>query len=67
MSDEVPAWTRREIALRIEQIANLFKPGAKLTIVVRNHDDPEQDFVMGNDTMEGAIAALERSKTRKPK
>ena len=50
----------------IDAILTLWKPGAKVTVVVRHPDSTEKDFVMGNDTLDGAIEALERSKGRKP-
>lgn len=52
---------RVEVAGRMDQILALFKPGAKITVLVRRPDHPDgsQDFVMTNDEFGGAIAALE--------
>ncbi len=54
---------REEVALHMDRILKCFKPGAKITVIVRNstHD---QDFMMQNDTIDEAIALLERSKSR---
>lgn len=50
----------------MEQIAELFKPGAKITLIVRQPGFPEQDVMLSDDTIEGAAEVLERSKTRFP-
>jgi hypothetical protein len=43
-------------------IAALFKPGAKLTLLVRNDVGPDvdADAVITNDTLPAAIAGLQR-------
>jgi hypothetical protein len=50
----------------LEQITALFKPGVKVTLIVRRPDFPEQDYMLGDDTIDGAIEVLERCKARKP-
>lgn len=50
----------------LEQISWLFKPGAKITLLVRMPGFPEQDYMLGDDTIEGAMELLERCKRRKP-
>ena len=49
----------------MEAILREFKPGAKITVVVRAADDPQglRDFVLSNDTIDDAIAVLQRRKT----
>ena len=48
----------------VDDILACFKPGAKITVVVRHPGYPERDFVMTGDTLDGAIEALQRSKLR---
>ena len=38
----------------------IFKPGMKLTFIARRPDKPDQDFVMTDDDLAEAIAALQR-------
>lgn len=46
-------------------ILGLFKPGAKITVVVRNTavSDGSRDFIQTNDTIDNVIAALTVRKT----
>lgn len=48
----------------LSEISDLFLPGRKVTLIVRNPEASEEDFVMTDDTLDGAIEALERSKER---
>lgn len=49
------------LAEHCEQIAKWFKPGAKVTILVRNPQVPgDADVVVSNDDLAAAIAALQR-------
>jgi hypothetical protein len=54
-------WQCSDYLSRIEE---LFKPGAKVTLLVRRPNKPEQDFMLTNDTIDGAIEILERSRPR---
>jgi len=45
------------VASRMEQIVSCFKPGVKITVLVRSPDHPEFDFMMTDDT-EGEIIAM---------
>jgi hypothetical protein len=59
-----------EVAEHCAQIAKLFKPGAKITILVRNPDwctkEPHSgDMTVGDDDLAEAIAALTYLKDRK--
>lgn len=44
----------------LNEMARLFRPGAKLTLLVRRPEKPDgsQDFVLSNDTLAEAAAAL---------
>ncbi len=45
----------------LEAIARHFKPGAKLTLVVRaTPGNPESDVVIGDDDHDEAVAAIQR-------
>ncbi len=50
----------------LDAILAQFKPGMKITVIVRHPDNEEKDFMMGNDTLDGAIQVLERCKERSP-
>lgn len=58
------ARTGNIIADHLDKISRLFKPGAKLTIVVRRPDMPDgsQDMIISDDTVDDVIAALGRWK-----
>ena len=49
-----------EIADHLADIERLFKPGARLTLVVRRPNFPEQDVVVTNDLIGDAIEAMRR-------
>lgn len=54
---------------KLSEIAALFKPGARLTLLVRTpgYPDGSRDFVLTNDALVDAIAALEiRKATEEP-
>jgi hypothetical protein len=44
----------------LNEIAEYFKPGVKLTLLARTPGNDEADFVLTNDTLQDAVAALER-------
>ena len=48
------------VADRMEEILQCFKPGALITVLVRNPSKPDgtQDFVLSNDSLHNAIKAL---------
>jgi hypothetical protein len=50
-----------EISRHLNEIAELFKPGAKLTFVSRSPDFPDgsRDMVLTSDDLGAVIAALE--------
>ena len=60
----------REVAgERLAEIQSLFKPGTKATLLIRRpaHPDGSQDFLLTDDAIDDAIAALQLLKTREPK
>lgn len=56
--------TAERIQWHIDEIEKLFKPGAKITVLVRapSHPDGSRDFVMTNDIINEAISALLKRK-----
>jgi len=44
----------------LNSIAGLFKPGAKLTLLVRTPGNEEADFLLTNDDLGEAIKLIER-------
>lgn len=53
---------RRSASHHLEQIAKLFNPGMKLTLVVRNPDEPDgsQNVLLTDDTIPEVVLALEQ-------
>lgn len=49
-----------EISSHMNDIISLFKPGAKITVVVRFPDLPDRDLIMSDDELEGVIEACRR-------
>ena len=54
------------ISTYLNKIVALFKPGAKITLIVRNPDVPDGDVILGNDNLDDAIAAINNLKAREP-
>lgn len=52
------------VANHMDAILKEFKSGSKITVIVRQADDPDgrRDFVLSNDTLDGGIAVLRRRK-----
>ena len=44
----------------MDEILRMFKPGAKITVLVRREGKPDQDFVQSNDDLAEAIEMLKR-------
>lgn len=53
------------VANHMDEILACFKPGAKIMVLVRRPEKPDgsQDFILTNDTIDEAIAALQTRKT----
>lgn len=49
-----------EISNYMDDIVGLFKPGAKITVVVRFPGFPDRDLIMSDDELEEVIAACRR-------
>lgn len=50
----------------MDRIMKLFKPGAKVTVIVRSPGYPARDFIMSDDELEKVIAACRRRNGRPP-
>lgn len=51
---------QQTIGRYMELIVGCFKPGARITVIVRMPGFPDQDFCMTSDDPQQAIALLER-------
>lgn len=47
-------------SLYLNKIAEFFKPGVRVTLLVRSPDNDEADFVLSSDDLELAVEALKR-------
>lgn len=52
--------TQYEVAKRMEQITKCFKPGVKITVLVRSPGFPSRDFMMTDDLIPELHAMLDR-------
>lgn len=50
----------------MDAILRCFKPGATITVVVRNPAYGDADVVIGNDGLDKAIEAIEKMKAKNP-
>lgn len=57
---------QEQMSNHMDAILRLFKPGAKITVVVRNPGYGDADVVIGSDDLDEAIRAIERMKKRQP-
>jgi hypothetical protein len=55
---------RLAMASRMDEIARLFLPGAKVTVLVRRPDDPEADVLCTSDDLPELLAMVERCRKR---
>lgn len=55
-----------EVSGHMDSILECFKPGAKITVLVRQPGFPDQDFMLTSDSPDEAIALIERRKAGKP-
>jgi hypothetical protein len=51
---------RAHIAMHLDGMLEAFKPGVKITVLVRTPGLPDRDFVMTDDTTDEAIDMLRR-------
>lgn len=54
--------TSEIVADCMDEIIGCFKPGVKITVLVRTPAHPDRDFCMTNDTMDDVVAMAERRK-----
>lgn len=59
-----PTELHAQVANWAGEIADIFKPGVKITILIRNPGLDDGDIVVSDDSLQLAIAALERLKTK---
>lgn len=54
--------THEEVSNHLDKIKSYFKPGVKITILVRTEADPEgrRDFMMGDDDPQEAMNMIAR-------
>jgi hypothetical protein len=53
----------QQMAFHMEEIAKLFKPGVKLTLLVRNPGHPERNaFLSDEDNIDEAVEAIKQLK-----
>lgn len=48
------------VADHMDAILGMFKPGCKITVLVRTPDHPDRDFLMTSDAGSEIIAAVQR-------
>lgn len=48
------------VSAHMNEIVGLFKPGVKITVIVRRPDKGDQDFLMSDDDLEEVIALVKR-------
>lgn len=58
--------TANEVGYYMGRIMKLFKPGAKITVIVRTPGCPGRDFIMSDDNLEEAMAATLRRRNGEP-
>lgn len=49
-------------SIHLSEIAEYFKSGVKLTLLVRTPGDDDADFILTNDDLDEVIKAIERRK-----
>lgn len=62
---DVRLWEVRErVSNLMDDVLNEFKPGARITVLVRTPGNDNADMLLTNDSMDEIAKAIERSKTR---
>ena len=56
----IPKIAETYVSRRMDEILEIFKPGAKITVLVRSPGFPDRDFCLTSDDLGEAIAMLER-------
>lgn len=60
MKDAAAAATLALVQLHMSEILSCFKPGRKITVLVRTPGDPEADVCLSDDDMAEVVAMAER-------
>lgn len=60
MSELNMIMTREACANKLEQISKLFVKGSKITLIVRQPSNDNADFILTDDQLPLAMAAIER-------
>lgn len=50
----------------LDRVLRRFKPGVKVTLVIRDPNNTERDVVIGDDDLDGAIEAIRRRVAASP-
>lgn len=64
MADATLARATEHVAACMDDILKAFKPGAKITVLVRREGEPTQDFMLTSDNFPEIRAMLDRCETR---
>ncbi len=56
-----------DIGHLMDRILKLFKPGAKITVVVRFPGYPEREVIMTDDDLDGVIETCHRRQAQPPR
>ena len=57
------AEVQEEVSGYMDEIIRLFKPGAKIAVLVRSPEFPDRDFIMTDDDLDELISMISRRKT----
>lgn len=60
MADAKLARAQEHVAACMDDILTAFKPGVKITVMIRNPSEPQRDFMMTSDTIPELRAMLDR-------
>lgn len=66
MPSDVIVGLQEKLSNHMDAILRCFKPGATITVVVRNPKYGDADVVIGNDDLDATIAAIQVMKRRAP-
>lgn len=64
MSDDRLQQLRSDISDRCVEIEDLFKVPVKVTVIVRDPENPNMEVVVTNDTFDGVRGAVNRAEAR---
>lgn len=64
MADDALARAAEHVSACMDEILTAFKPGGKITVLVRREGEPTQDFMLTSDTFPEIRAMLDRCEAR---